>query len=170
MKKINDYLPFYLGCEIRMNGGAVRKLTGIEFTENPGNGNNGIWLHDDTGNRNYFLSTFDIKLLLRPLSDMTVEESIELFKKLSLYDLNECVFDIIEDEDSFCINAELEGRVIDAMSISVNSDIVEMMNNDGPFLPVNPQSQAFYFFLSKHFDLFGLIEAGLAIDATTINK
>jgi hypothetical protein len=30
--------------------------------------------------------------------------------------------------------------------------------------------QEFHLLLSKHFDLFGLIEAGLAIDATTINQ
>lgn len=103
---------------------------------------------------------------------MTEEEAVSLFKKVSLFYLNEdedCDFNIIDDEDGFCINAEVNGNVIDALKMSINSDIVEVMNNDGSFSPVNPQSQIFYFFLSKHFDLFGLIEAGLAIDKTTLN-
>lgn len=113
---------------------------------------------------------FNIKLLLRKLSDMTEEDSIELFKRLSNFDLSECVFDIMDDEEEFTINAEHNGRVVDSMSMSVNSDIVSMMNNGGSFDPVNPQSEAFRFFLSKGFDLFGLIDAELAIDSKTLNS
>jgi hypothetical protein len=36
--------------------------------------------------------------------------------------------------------------------------------------PYEIEPEAFRFLLSEHFDLFGLIEAGLAIDKTTLNK
>jgi hypothetical protein len=112
------------------------------------------------------LAAHYIKPLLHPLSSMTEDEAIELFKNISLLDLSECTFDFIEDEGSFCINAEIRGRVIDAMEMRINSDLVYMMNNNGSFSPLNPQSEATLFFLLKHFDLFNLIENNQAIDAT----
>lgn len=71
-----------------------------------------------------------VKPILRPLSDMTEEESKEL---LSIQDLKR--------------------GVIDTKYV-----IVTRSWEDARYL------------LSKHFDLFGLIESGLAIDVTTLNQ
>jgi hypothetical protein len=104
----------------------------------------------------------DVKLVLRPLSDMTDEERIDVFKKCSLFDLSDCNFELGDG----WINAVFNGIVID--SIRFIGDNIEMMDNDGGFSSINPISPIIEFYLSKHFDLFGLIEAGLAIDKTTL--
>ena len=172
-KELKDYLHLYLGCDCRLDNKETGKLIGFDsrlhdaelemvcYT---------IWLdkENDWSVYNDDKNFGRIKPILRPLSDMT-EEAIKLFQMLSLYDLKDCVFDFIEDESSFCINAELRGRVIDAMEVRISDfPIINMMNKDGSFSPVSNIQDIFMFLISKHFDLFGLIESGLAIDKTTL--
>lgn len=52
-------------------------------------------------------------------------------------------------------------------------EIVDFQNkfcSDERGLKIECEAEKTKFLLSKHFDLFGLIEAGLAIDKTTLNK
>jgi hypothetical protein len=48
--------------------------------------------------------------------------------------------------------------------------LIDSASKDGCFTRLCHTMFAQSFLLSKHFDLFGLIEAGLAIDKTTLNK
>jgi hypothetical protein len=48
------------------------------------------------------------------------------------------------------------------------SDDPELNNHKWQDFEIGLASEQFHWLLSKHFDLFGLIEAGLAIDATTL--
>lgn len=109
----------------------------------------------------------EVQLHLRRLEDMTEEEAIELFRLCSLIDLSACNFEFFREDIGWCINALSETRVVDA--ISFDNNIVSMMYNDGSLHPMNPQILAIHWLISRGFDLFNLIENGLAIDAKTIN-
>jgi len=64
-KNINDYLPFYLGCECKSKHGTmIYTLISVSKTQSP-------ILKDKYGNE---CVIFDFKLILRPLSDMTLQE------------------------------------------------------------------------------------------------
>ena len=131
-KKIEDYLHFYLGCD-------VITTSRIEY-----------W-HDDegqyvekipkdsiiTGNDTRFLfeTGYKFKLLLRPLSDMTEEEE-----------------DYINDEFSF-------GHALSNLGKSLKEGNLYQMR-------VTETFEITRYLLSKSFDLFGLIESGLALDKT----
>jgi hypothetical protein len=132
MKDIKDYLHLYLGSECFSDTGVtVRRLITLSLLQK---------------SEQEFAS---ITPILRPLSDMTEEEKINLFT-LSFgnhrfthfgYDPIECI--ILADKDE---------RI--RVGLSVNS-----MSAD-----------AFRFCLARGFDLFGLIEDGLAIDKTTLKE
>lgn len=138
-KEFKDYVPFYLGCEcITLDG--IMVLNGINTTDVrysvwfycKWNDKKNCYLPKQNGEilgkqslagKAYKYS--DIKLVLRPLSDMTDEEKNE--------------FEVF----SF-----------------------EVMKEDLNQVERNALKTKWY--LEKHFDLFGLIEAGLAIDKTTL--
>lgn len=68
--------------------------------------------------------------------------------------------DMTEEEAKDCHNLTTIQKSIDG------KDVIGYYRENEPFLePIQ-----FAFLLSKHFDLFGLIDAGLAIDKTTLNK
>lgn len=160
-KKIEDYLHLYLGCTLKSDTGTVKLMSVI--AEIPPCTNWGIAVLN--GNQTYSTELGNYKPILRPLSDITEEEAIEVFKMCSLFDLSECVFEFGENYETW-INAEKDGRVIDA--IKFVGDNIEMMNNKDGFSAINPISGVTKYYLSKHFDLFGLIDAGLAIDKTKL--
>jgi hypothetical protein len=115
MKDINDYLHLYLGCPCERTCwvDAEDDMPGFEKTRQIGTLNQTI-IND--------LDFFKPKLILRPLSSMT------------------------EDESDYILPEAWEGKP----TIIVNAAMTVWL-------------------LSKHFDLFGLIESELAIDATKIN-
>lgn len=158
--EFKDVAHLYLGCEFKtaVFDGGIFEIDGVTKSEVE---------RDEviiiSGGSEFYAT--ETQPILRPLSDMTEQEFIELFKLCSLFDLSDCTFEF-GDSERF-INAEFNGRIVDCIQI-VSGDCVMMMNNDRTFSPVNPQSQCFLFFLSKHFDLFGLIKSGQAIDATTL--
>lgn len=112
-KNIKDYLHLYLGCECLLHlelGTMSEKLTGV--TENEDGETICYFLNSNKS----FRKSDTVKLLLRPLSDMTEEEKKEYGKGKS-------------------------------------------------FINVQYLSPAdFMYLLLRHFDVFGLIESGLAID------
>jgi hypothetical protein len=110
MKEIKDYLHLYLGCEMLTVDG---RIVTLNLT------NLGFALKGIIGSE---LS----KPILRPLSDMTEEEKIEL--KLNM---------------------------VQATTLNHAPEIMWTF-------------EQMRILLSKCFDLFGLIEAGLAIDKTAI--
>jgi|SRR5688572_9480762 len=141
-KKIEDYLPHYVGCdcEIITAPGTVGKLVSLNIEHRtcsllqPGMGFMG---------GGWFAKTNEIKPLLRPLSDMTEEEHNKVAELLG-YPKPYRFY----KKEWFKWYWEGEG-------------------NEMFFAPAYI-TEVFRYLLSKHFDLFGLIESGLAIDASKI--
>lgn len=125
-KRIEDYLHLHIGCEIDTPIGVVR-LTGF--------GGGEIFYESidysivELSSKGQDWDYTDIKLLLRPLSDMTEEESEE--QRKFLFEQNYRTDDFIET------------------------------------LPFH-NAQEMKWNLSNGFDIFNLIEVGLAIDKTKI--
>lgn len=136
---IRDYLHLYIGAKHR-----------YKFIDSEGFS---VWL-DLLPHRLPRLedaSISEIQLALRPLSSMTEEEAIEFITTgTSVY---KTIMDIVIKDD--CLSFEggygHTGRTW-VKVIAFNS--------------LKPQQ--FKFLLSKHFDVFGLIKAGIAIDAAKI--
>lgn len=132
---IKDYIHLYLGCEVnitiydKVHLGILSGLNSDYFF---------IKVRGDraeTPHRDYS----KLKLILRPLSDMTEGDKIEMY-------------DSLFDDQIHYPN----------MSDAYKSNFVRIKMAN--FEPV-----VFVWLLSKHFDLFGLIDAGLAIDKTVKN-
>lgn len=132
-KNIKDYLHLYKGCTIRRYnkylGHLDGKLCGFKdgFNENYILVNHGMSIVRVAWNE-------DFKPILRPLSDMTVDEKYE--------------FNNIDD----CI-------------VDYDGDI---LSDNHSYISLNKYVPAINWLRFKHFDVDGLIESGLAIDATTL--
>ncbi len=149
MKKIEDYLNLYLGCEMlyrRMDDEPtpLYKLMAVSIDKDQPSGldclvcpidkpEDVIWTSDliTSIGVDVFGNSW-IKPLLRPLSDMSSGEEIE-YKKLSKIPMDN-------------LNNE-ELRKKDCMRV---------------------EAQATAYLLKQGFDLFGLIEDNIAIDKTTL--
>lgn len=129
-KKLEDYLHLYLGCPMDIGGYlTLERIMGIK---------QGIGM-------------VDMKMVLRPLSDMTEEEKTALLKiNLSI------ITHRIEFGENY-ISQNAFGFKGAAEHCAFKSYVFEFNKMD---------SKEFHFLLSKHFDLFSLIPEGLAIDAS----
>lgn len=109
----------------------------------------------------------EIKLLLRPLSDMTEEEAIETFKLkwLNPHSNHEWVFIKMKMEESVFMNPgwSVEAKYRQNKNSKENTMLGTLsMNNFEPL--------CFQYLLSKSFDLFGLIDSGTALDITKVKR
>lgn len=159
MKKIEDYLHLYLGCKCIANGReavvdsigrhpAMNTAT-IRFTDS-----------DDDTDWTVYNDLNDFKLILRPISDINKYEAQDIYLR---YFGNTVAEDWTGDNGSAYFNPKKVTPTKEhAIRIINGQDYTT-----GDFLEV---SRLTIYLLSKHFDLFGLIEAGLAIDSTTINS
>lgn len=145
-KDIKDYLYLYIGCEIMDEyNNKVGKLVAIDYSEE----NPVRVLHKVTWRLEYS----EVKPILRPLSDMTIEELEE----------QEAVIKIFMPDFSVTEKDRL--------------DAIERINKHGiSALRFDEDSNPLMIFevlrllLKQGFDLFGLIESGLAIDKTKLNE
>lgn len=85
--------------------------------------------------------SMSFKPILRPLSDMTDEEKIKA----------------LEAMDEPIMYAEWDFKLSDGFIVAHSN-------------PFSIKPKCFAYLLSKHLDLFGLIEAGLALDKTNLTK
>lgn len=150
LKYVVPYLPYELNMIFENKGGRIIILSGITDQGEHGititSGHGSMWLHE-----------CGFKPILRPLSDLTKEIEINGIRFEPAY-----WFEICDDE-----NDSLE---FDFGNIKLIKQIKGIAQNechhDLQFLP--------YFVINKffewHFDVFGLIEKGLAIDINTLNK
>jgi len=157
-RSIKYFLHLYLGCECLFiaSGSEERRTEQGVLVEMPFKGTEWGIIHSEFLPHEVKIYAFvhDIKPILRPLSDMTEEEKIML-----------C-----------CLNLTNEwkpGHIIQTN----DEDIAAMRvfdhkgNYKSLYIPKNKISPSnFLWLLSKHFDLFGLIESGLAIDKTTLTN
>lgn len=116
-KKIEDYLPLYLGCQLFEMGGGIGEFLGLAKF-----GDRGFQIFNNcSSNEPYWGGIALYKPILRSLSDMSEEES-EKWRQISL---------LIPD-------------------------------------PIECDAERTRYLLSKYFDLFNLIESGLAIDKNSL--
>lgn len=140
-KDIKDYLHLYLGCNAKVD---TSKPDCLLIT--------GEIIEIDSLCIDYCIhgNLATVLPILRPLSNMTGKEVIELFH-LSYNDAN-YQFEEFQKVD----NNEFGWRA-------------RNQNGMECFVPANSfKPEVFQWLLSKHFDLFGLIESNLALDKTKI--
>lgn len=145
--EIKDYLHLYIGCEIKLTGrntgnykNEIVKLIGVSHTYNKTEAilSGGSW------EKYMMYSAFyseDITLILRHLSDMTESELKEL--------VNQPDF-----TDHYCKKKLME----------ISTSIYGLYN----FISFYGSHNSIRWLLSKGFDLFQLIDSGLAIDKTKV--
>jgi hypothetical protein len=144
-KNLKDYLHLYLGCHCVVDGRPaiidsvstnkhIDTVT-AQFTDT-----------NDQYDWAVYNDLSEVKLLLRPLSDMTEQEFKEIFKPIQPGD--------VTDEDFKEAMQHLIKNGIDAFDFEgVSAQIVFEYTR---------------LLLSKGFDIFELIPSGLAIDKTTL--
>lgn len=156
MKELKDYLHLYLGCEVELNNGGSkvynRKLVAVGGVDDElycklrlGKAGKGQLVHG------IFLKEGRVKPLLRPLSDMT-EEEMRGWALIAAPRENMTDDYIKKSHEDFLKQVSKKG--LDAFEV-----------NSGEF---HLAFELTHYLLSLHFDLFGLIESGLAIDKTKL--
>lgn len=169
-KKIEDYLPLYLGCRIKSKGGKFGDLVSVSTD------GTSIVVYDKDkidDPRGLCINSDWLLLVLRPLSDMKIEEGAWCLKETYFSHVDYPISDF---------KLEFVGQQNKNPRISIDNDWYKwdltFGNSNGSIwntndtLPCNTKIKAtvFTFLLSKHFDLFGLIESGLAVNAAEINS
>lgn len=153
-KKLSDYLHLYLGQPCKW------KVLGDDE-----------WAVNDSAvdlvvlGRVYDRQPFVIAPILRPLSDMTEEE----MKELLCLDFapSDDVFRNMVTEFKFDVNEpQRRTKRGTGVGFSVFKDGSHYMSGTLSFVDLNPHQ--FVYLLKLGFDLFGLIEAGLAIDKSKL--
>lgn len=138
-KKNEDYLHLYLGCEVMVmdeDGQTFRDRLEQVFYAKNGDREFGIYEWGLLPIKDYR----EIKLLLRPLSSMTVKEICTIF--------NEAFAPSFATDNIKAVSGSLFG-------------LHKFISEYGDFDSIQK-------LLKLGFDLFGLIDAGLAIDSTTL--
>lgn len=139
MKTIENILHLYLGCDVKHNDSShVFKLTGYDISTGQ------ITLHGKCDI--YCKLTADYKPILRPLDSMTEEEAITLYDEM---------FPDVQRRDDFKAKIIIDQVTRTGVYYEGKVSIMDYVN-------------WFPWLLSKSFDLFGLIDSGLALDATKL--
>ena len=159
MKDIKDYLHLYLGCECKIvwidEQYRYKKMTAYDLE---------IWYEGCVGVLTEYMlwlssqGKMKFELHLRPLSDILNTEAYEVYK---IYFGKEAALDFSGDTGSaYFTPKKVRVKAEHALQIFNGEDY-----ETGDFMKV---IELVPYLLSKHFDLFGLIEAGLAIDKTKL--
>jgi len=143
MKELKDYLHLYLGCNVRHRGtwNSMYVLSGV-FSDGS------CKIYDALAPKHTsIVSSESLRPILRHLSDMKEEE----WKSI----MNEFSIDVVLAYNSYIRWGDKPKHIL---ILENRLQTNKLSFNDGMIL------------LRKHFDLFGLIEAGLAIDKTKMNQ
>lgn len=182
MKKIEDYLSLYLGCQMYRGGTPNEKLTGIKFY-----GPDGLNLEYADGDSYHFdIGKCSHKPILRSVEDITEDELHQLLLDvLDSPELKEMDADLIkeeiflgtvkEDSEGPYLVVDFSCRCLEGyFKIStINGDIYmydeqDYDDNENNVLrPISGQAEIVRKLLLQGFDLFGLIDANLAYKAQT---
>lgn len=170
MKKIEDYLPFYLGCKY------ISTLKGMEYGTIAGFSVSeccdfvDLCFIDENGDELTIpTNCFDeVKPILRHISSMTQEERVELWNMIFWYkfpdngQVRRVDTRTTASDPRWILSAGVERLGIEDNGTAwANSDLSHHKHN---------QHEVTRWFLMKQFDVFELIKDGLAIDATTFQK
>ncbi len=150
LKHLAPYLPYGLKAQAPKNGKIIL-LKGMY-------GNTLDFLDEEDGHYTYSLDY--AKIILRPLSDLTkeIEHNGEKFVPVESIDYGPCV-------------------VLGRFELETEGGTINLFDDDGKqiaqlgkdFIPFNDYNIITHL-LEWHFDVFGLIEAGLAIDINTLKE
>lgn len=168
MKKIEDYLHLYLGCECIADDKKKGRLAAIDLCQSD---NSIVMLTvrysddiDDWDVLNDNQEMSRVKPILRPLSDMTEEEMYQLL--LRQYSPSEDIFTQIVTTVKFN-TTEPKRHLKHGSGVGYSgfkSDGSHYVTGTLSFTRLS--SEQFTYLLKQGFDLFGLIDAGLAITKT----
>lgn len=166
-KKLKNYLHYYLGCQVRTSTGKLT-LTGINVSD---------FYHTAeaivlNGNVSHKTDIIGLKPILRPLFSITEEEFEELvIITMSAHNLpeadriskKELHTRLLLDKLPEYLMAEISLRCFEGYFILNPDGSINIEDENEEDQPVSNQPMAIDYLLKKHFDLFGLIEAGLAV-------
>lgn len=147
MENIN-YLPFYLGCDCLLESEAnskepnIRKLRSVPFLFGE--------LHAEFGDNTAY-GMNEVKLMLRPLTNITEDE----MKEFLLIEYN--------------IANTLKRVTISSSGRFLSYETTGFFGN-GEYDMTRLSALQTLYLLSKGFDLFGLIEKNVAVDATKLKN
>lgn len=151
-KNIKDYLHLYLGCQCKRMGqdddSETFRLTGISW-----DGTQNIWWAYFEDKEDCYSVIDDVFPILRPLSDMTEDEA-KVLCSMQIKGLRTC------DHVKIVQMTPVVKFVIYSDGEDPNDDhgrLRRFLNIESYLVP------QFKYLLSKGFDLFGLIDAGLVI-------
>lgn len=171
-----DYLHLYLGCECVMEISSYHAVHELHLSKKVPFVLTGKLLH-------YFSDTTTkavIKPILRPLQYAEKDEIEHIIwlvndsavhldddSRISKEEASNSI-DVIEPDDNaivvyFTIRC-FEGKLY----LSNHSGLLRMYDEEDKEQPIEFKPELFRYLLSKRFDLFGLIDAGLAINKTQI--
>lgn len=158
-KNIRDYLHLYPGAGCTYDNDHTKDLVGVVTPKIIEWG-----MYGDT-----YSTVRNVRLHLRPLSDMAEEELKEVAAICyeDVFDHKPKVEGVESIADEYggglkCYET-IDGKRWE-YGLTISDEGI-MFSANGDFLNVAPYKH-FHYLLSKHFDLFGLIESGLAIDKT----
>lgn len=179
-KDIRDYLHLYLGCEIEHDKKVYRgTLIGISAGFHTAEIHCDFFKKNSHGHRvpkdkdfgTFHIQICRIKPILRPLSDMSDEEVLELCKtasptifgdyRFAKWEANRsphemCHWTVTNKNSTYRFNvSSVDGDVY----ISAEDGDIDLVSIDGNYR---------FWYLKKGFDIFGLIDAGLAIKKNEI--
>ena len=142
-KELKDYLHLYLGCKLLMPNGSIELLDGVMVGCEPSG-----------------------KPILRPLSDITPTEVLEICKIEGLVNasISGHHLHITAIDDSYDLVFDFKKQ--DSLFIS---PIVYLKKNGSPYT-LAKQFEITRYLLSKGIDIFGLIEDNLAVSVLQVEK
>lgn len=147
--KLIDYLPYYIGCDvITTDDNETAELVGVTDDD-------AHLVHKGTGSYGT-CSVEGIKPILRKLESMTREEA----KYLLGFKESEIILNIRKTDKYYNFEFKWADNRFDK-GYGFSERAIGFNNDDW-------KPWQFHYLLRQHFDLFGLIDAGLAIDAKTI--
>ncbi len=162
-KKLSDYIHYYIECR-------------IQRTSRSGEYQNTVNLDPNEYYRiNQETYPYSIKPILRRLEDMTVEEAIQLYREATKTHSDKDEYDVtfIKDKGKLCsIQVGDLGMAKMYMNINIEGDVLVYIhdNDSDPKIVERVANQHLitHYLLSKHFDLFGLIDSNCAVDYKTL--
>ena len=182
-KNIKDYLHLYLGCEMKSTGGRKGKLVDVGETIC-------VVVYDNDDPRGRVIYHDWIKPILRPISDMNSDEA-EHFAWLCLnsphapkdfekIDKDEIQIELVHNDGGLMLDDDVDiyinvsCRCMDGYIAIMKDGRIGIANeSDIPTREMQPVDDVYgkvHWLLKKGFDLFGLIESGLAIDKTELHN
>lgn len=168
--KLQDYLHYYYNGQcleaIKVPGQELRFDTAMVTTRTLFNVQAGL---------------SEVKLVLRRLEDMTEDEMIELFQSMVPDDMedkpanDEFAVNVFRGDggnlvdENVAIGAEYSCRCFEGQLTIKKCGTICAYDEAGDEEELVNAPRAYHYLLQQSFDLFGLIDAGLAIDLKTLN-